>query len=243
MPLRSAELLSVALFPGKKRVSTKGEVMRLYGRGTRTPTGRHRDRRRNRASLRPPTTRKRSQADGGMPLRAAGRIRRYWTRAGRLRSPARRASPPLAPPVVPRRSAPLTKLRGSSSAPKARPPRERHLGGPSPPCGAAPRPGRPSPLRRRTRDQGPRARAPGRPYQPTPRPTMVTHRSPPCGCLPPGSFTTGNIVSSSVLFPERCRRGVRPLHSRPRDTLRSYLTPQGEIARFNQVPFSLEPAS
>jgi hypothetical protein len=25
--------------------------------------------------------------------------------------------------------------------------------------------------------------------------------------------------------------------------LRSYLTPQGEIARFNQVPFSLEPAS
>jgi hypothetical protein len=32
MPLRSAELLSVALFPGKKRVSTKEEVMRLYGR-------------------------------------------------------------------------------------------------------------------------------------------------------------------------------------------------------------------
>src|SRR5215208_3729009 len=180
-----------------------------------------------------------------MPLRAAGRIRRYWTRAGRLRSPARRDSPPLAPPAVPRRSAPTTKLRGSSSAPKARPRRERRLGGPSPPCGATPRPARPSPLRRRTRDQNPRGRAPGRPYQPTPRPTMVTHRSPPFrSCLPPGSLTIiGRIISSSVLFPERRRRGVRPLPSRPRDTLRSNLTPQGEIAHFNQVPFSLEPAS
>jgi hypothetical protein len=46
------------------KVSTKEEVMRLYGRGTRTPSGRHRDRRRNRASLRPVTTRKWSQADG-----------------------------------------------------------------------------------------------------------------------------------------------------------------------------------
>src|SRR5215204_7085442 len=71
MPLRNAELLSVALFPGKKRVSTKEEEMRLYGRGTRTPSGRHRDRRRNRASLRPVTTRKARRPTGGMPLRAA----------------------------------------------------------------------------------------------------------------------------------------------------------------------------
>src|SRR5918998_3177788 len=162
-----------------------------------------------------------------------------------LRSPVRKANPPRAPPVVPRRSAPTTKLRGSSSASRARPRRERRLGAPCPAYGAAPRPASPSPLRCRIRGQNPRGRAPGRPYLPTTRPTLVTHRSPPFrSCLPPGSLTTtGRIISSSVLFPERCRRGVRPLPSRPRDTLRSYLTPQGEITRFNEVPFSLEPAS